>query len=125
VIRDILCQSERIFGDELRQNVSYDCEGCSSSVYVFAERITFLQAAQPSPHGRKRHSEIFETAPQMSANCLAPLFLWQEKLNDKALFPFIHQFILTLCRESCCKKQTVLTDCPIYLRTANINIEKK
>jgi hypothetical protein len=64
-------------------------------------------------------------AKYVGVNCLAPLFLQPEKFDDEALLPFIHQFILTSCRLNCYKKRPVLTDCPVCLRLANINIEKK
>jgi hypothetical protein len=81
---DILCRSKRIFGEELRQNVSQDCEISSSSVSLFAGCIAFPEVTQPSCHGRKKCSEISEIAPQMGVNCLAPLFLQPEKFDDKA-----------------------------------------
>jgi hypothetical protein len=76
----------------------------SGSVSVFAGCIAFHEATQPLLHGKKRRSEISESAPQAGVNYLAPLFLQREKFDDKALRLFIHQFILTSCQWSCYEK---------------------
>jgi hypothetical protein len=61
----------------------------------------------------------------MIMSCLAPLFLQPEKFDDEALLPFIHQFFLSSWRSSCYKNQPDLIDSPVFLRLANIKIEKK
>jgi hypothetical protein len=70
VTRDILCRSKRIFGEKLGQNTLEDSEGCPGSVSVFVGCAAFSEATQLLLHGRKRHSEISESAP--ASGCELP-----------------------------------------------------
>jgi hypothetical protein len=82
----------------------------------------------------KRHNRRFtagkytERSPRVPRKCvwitLLPCSCSQRTVMHSAapVRPSIHLNVISI---GCCKKQPVLIDCPVCLRLANINIEKK